>query len=153
MGNSQYHGIRRRAPARVGPCFLGLCTQGGSSSLQPPSSFSCRIILFTSAASPRRMSSSSTTWCTHPWTWWMRRSLPWGRPWWTRGSSTWACSILQKTTRCILVSVSDFKSGFPAVTGCTVASGSLEKHLITSLGKEKRCGLLTSGELEQLETN
>ena len=43
--------------------------------------------------------------------------------------------------------------GFPAVTGCTVASGSLEKHLIMSLGKEKQCGLLTTGELEQLETN
>nr|XP_045361179.1 trafficking protein particle complex subunit 2-like protein isoform X3 [Camelus bactrianus] len=29
----------------------------------------------------------------------MRRSLQWGRPWWTRGSSTWACSTPRRTTR------------------------------------------------------
>lgn len=113
LGNSQHHGIMEsgeRHRLGWGLVFWASAPRGGSLSLEPPSPFSCRIILFTSAASPRRMSSSSTTWCTHPWMWWMRRSLPWGRPWWTRGSSTWACSILQKTTRCILVSVSDFKS-------------------------------------------
>uniref|UniRef100_A0A8C9D453 Trafficking protein particle complex subunit 2L n=1 Tax=Panthera leo TaxID=9689 RepID=A0A8C9D453_PANLE len=29
----------------------------------------------------------------------MRRSPRWGRPWWTRGSSTWACCTPQRTTR------------------------------------------------------
>nr|XP_031530614.1 trafficking protein particle complex subunit 2-like protein isoform X5 [Vicugna pacos] len=29
----------------------------------------------------------------------MRRSLRWGRPWWIRGSSTWACSTPRRTTR------------------------------------------------------
>ncbi|XP_062967165.1 trafficking protein particle complex subunit 2-like protein isoform X3 [Cynocephalus volans] len=29
----------------------------------------------------------------------MRRSPQWGRPWWTRGSSTWACSTPQRTTK------------------------------------------------------
>ncbi|XP_036896069.1 trafficking protein particle complex subunit 2-like protein isoform X3 [Sturnira hondurensis] len=32
----------------------------------------------------------------------MRRSLQWGRPWWTRESSTWASCTPQRTTRCIL---------------------------------------------------
>ncbi|XP_040109642.1 trafficking protein particle complex subunit 2-like protein isoform X3 [Oryx dammah] len=56
----------------------------------------------------------------------MRRSLPWGRPWWTRGSSTWACSILQKTTRCILPHLSLVRSHrtwpYPAVMSPCVKS-------------------------------
>uniref|UniRef100_A0A8C0I5F8 Trafficking protein particle complex 2 like n=1 Tax=Balaenoptera musculus TaxID=9771 RepID=A0A8C0I5F8_BALMU len=28
-----------------------------------------------------------------------RRSQQWGRPWWIRGSSTWACCTPQRTTR------------------------------------------------------
>ncbi|XP_069312860.1 trafficking protein particle complex subunit 2-like protein isoform X3 [Eulemur rufifrons] len=31
--------------------------------------------------------------------WWTRRSPRWGRRWSTRGSSTWACSTLRRTTR------------------------------------------------------
>nr|XP_021486818.1 trafficking protein particle complex subunit 2-like protein isoform X2 [Meriones unguiculatus] len=29
----------------------------------------------------------------------MRRSLPWGKRWWTSGSCTWACSTQLRTTR------------------------------------------------------
>lgn len=105
----------------------------------PPAAgiLSCRITLSTSAASPRRTSSSSTTCCTRPWTWWTRRSPRWGRRWWTRGSSTWASSTPRRTTRCILMPAARVW-GLPALVGCTAASGHLEKHLLTPLGKEKK---------------
>lgn len=62
--------------------------------------------------------------------WWMK-DLCHGKAWWTQRELYLGLLYpLQKTTRCILVSVSDFKSeGFLAVSGCTVASGPLKRIL------------------------
>uniref|UniRef100_A0A2K6PL32 Uncharacterized protein n=1 Tax=Rhinopithecus roxellana TaxID=61622 RepID=A0A2K6PL32_RHIRO len=69
----------------------------------------------------------------------MRRSPQWGRPWSTRGSSIWACSTPQRTTR-----LSDFSkvrahrgpsAGSPCVT--SAFPNQLRRQSYTTISKVK----------------